>query len=42
VRTPAETGKVLANGEVGYELKSSEQTKYICGLGILLHMMRWS
>jgi hypothetical protein len=42
VRTPAETGKVLVQGEVGSELKASDQTKYRCGVRKLLHIMRWS
>jgi hypothetical protein len=42
VRTPAETGKVLVKGELCSELKTSGQTKYRCGVGKLLHMMRWS
>jgi hypothetical protein len=40
--TPAETGKVLIKGEIGTELKSSEQTKCRRGVGKLLHTMRWS
>jgi hypothetical protein len=44
VHTPAETGKVLVKGEDEDEsqLNAKEQTKYISGVGKLLHMMRWS
>jgi hypothetical protein len=42
VCTPAETGKVLVKGDEESQLKAAEQTKYRCGVGKLLHMMRWS
>jgi hypothetical protein len=42
VRTPAETGKVLVKGDDESQLNAAEQTKYRCGVGKLLHMMRWS
>jgi hypothetical protein len=42
VRTPAETGKVLVKGDEESELKAAEQTKYICDVGKLMYMMRWS
>jgi hypothetical protein len=32
----------LVKGEIGTELKLEEQTRYRCGVGKLLHMMRWS
>jgi hypothetical protein len=35
-RTLAKTGKVLVKGEIW-----TEQTKKRCGVGKLLHMMRW-
>jgi hypothetical protein len=35
-------GNVLVKGELGSELKASEQTKYRCGVGKLPRMMRWS
>jgi hypothetical protein len=37
-----ETGEVLVKGEIRKELKLSEQTKYIFGVGKLIHMMWWS
>jgi hypothetical protein len=42
VHTPAETGKVLVKGDDELQLNAAEQTKYRCGVGKLLHMMRWS
>jgi hypothetical protein len=41
LNTPAETVNMLVKGELGYELKLSDQTKYICGVGKVLHVMGW-
>ena len=41
-RTPSEPGSALNESEKGAPLSHKEQHDYRKGVGILLHMMRWS